>query len=687
MNDFNYKNMTPFKWFVLENFPFIENNFEAINNYRLFSKVVEYLNKMKDNVNLTGQQMENLTNAMIDLQNYVNNYFDNLDVQDEINNKLDEMVEQGTLQEIIADYLNSKAIFGFDTVQDMKQATNLINGSYAKTLGYYSKNDGGSGLYKIIPFTNQIIDNGEFIQINDNIVAQLISEEINVKLFGAYGNNINDDTTSFNNAINYAFKTNNYNVFVPSGNYLINGTIILKNEIKLIGENKYNSKIIQGINNIDSPLITTDITNNSQLQNISIDNISIISSGERRNYTILIYNTNSFNFINSRLIKQDNTLSNFHGLYVTKTQNFEGTIFITKISNSRFSKSFIKLNSTDGYIVNNEIWGDECECAIWLENASNNLIDGNQIVGGNIYGNIYIENTNDGLRITNNYFDGSYNDLNTQYGIYVNHLLYHSVISNNTFWKLKNGGIKCENINNTLITNNVFEETDYYNNGSPEIEISNGNNTFSNIISNNSFYRNKCLNEEKTSLIDRPINTVPIMIVNSSVAGSNPTLIINNNVSWDQFYKNIEATGNFICKNNMTSKLSTNSQLSTVNNTEMFNMRYEDNNDFRNKIITSHIPATITGNPRNWRINNVVLIESSSETSLDFNITSNQEFMYYINSSDNITNKPSFFTTPMILHFIPVRDSSTYGVEFCLYNNGFSFRFLINGQWGSWMTP
>lgn len=101
MNNFDYKNMTPFKWFVLENFPFIENDFDAINNYHLFSKVVEYLNKVIDDMNQVGQQTENITNAMTELQNYVNNYFDNLDVQDEINNKLDEMATDGTLENII----------------------------------------------------------------------------------------------------------------------------------------------------------------------------------------------------------------------------------------------------------------------------------------------------------------------------------------------------------------------------------------------------------------------------------------------------------------------------------------------------------------------------------------------------------------------------------------------------------
>ena len=106
MNNFDYKNLTPFKWFVLENFPFIENDFDAINNYHLFSKVVEYLNNTIDSMNLTGEQMENVTNAMTNLQNYVNNYFDNLDVQEEINNKLDEMAENGTLTQLIKQYID-----------------------------------------------------------------------------------------------------------------------------------------------------------------------------------------------------------------------------------------------------------------------------------------------------------------------------------------------------------------------------------------------------------------------------------------------------------------------------------------------------------------------------------------------------------------------------------------------------
>lgn len=82
--------LPPFKWFVLQNFPFIEEDFDAITNYQLLCKVVEYLNKTIDKTNELGEQVETLMN-----------WFNNLDVQDEVDNKLDEMVEDGTLAEII----------------------------------------------------------------------------------------------------------------------------------------------------------------------------------------------------------------------------------------------------------------------------------------------------------------------------------------------------------------------------------------------------------------------------------------------------------------------------------------------------------------------------------------------------------------------------------------------------------
>ena len=102
--NFIYKNLSPFKWFVLENFPFLEADFDALTEWQLFCKLGKEINKIIASQNLVGKQAEDLTKAFNDLYNYVNNYFKNLDIQTEINNKLNEMAEDGTLANIIEDY-------------------------------------------------------------------------------------------------------------------------------------------------------------------------------------------------------------------------------------------------------------------------------------------------------------------------------------------------------------------------------------------------------------------------------------------------------------------------------------------------------------------------------------------------------------------------------------------------------
>ncbi len=191
----NYKKLCPFKGWVLENFPFIEADFDAITNYELLCKIVEYLNK-------TSSQF----NDMIDNINYLNDWFNSLNLQDEVNNKLDEMVESGQLQEIIAEYLNANALWCFDTVEEMKEALNLIDGSFAKTLGYFEKNDGGMSTYKIRKVTNEdIIDEASIISLNDNtLVAELIpTNPLNIKVFGVKEDDSTDDSDNIQKAFDY----------------------------------------------------------------------------------------------------------------------------------------------------------------------------------------------------------------------------------------------------------------------------------------------------------------------------------------------------------------------------------------------------------------------------------------------------------------------------------------------------
>ena len=113
-NQSDYKNLTPFKsWLLLQintwgqnNFPFVESDFDELTNYGMMQKLMKALNDVISNENMVEDDMTNIFNAFTELQNYVNDYFDNLDVQEEINNKLDSMAEDGTLTNLIKDYVD-----------------------------------------------------------------------------------------------------------------------------------------------------------------------------------------------------------------------------------------------------------------------------------------------------------------------------------------------------------------------------------------------------------------------------------------------------------------------------------------------------------------------------------------------------------------------------------------------------
>ena len=102
----NFKQLVYMNMQQLTNFPYIEDDFDALTNYGLLCKVVDYLNQVIDNNNEQNTVVTNLYNAFVELQDYINDFFDNLDVQEEINNKLDEMTVDGSLTQIIKNYVD-----------------------------------------------------------------------------------------------------------------------------------------------------------------------------------------------------------------------------------------------------------------------------------------------------------------------------------------------------------------------------------------------------------------------------------------------------------------------------------------------------------------------------------------------------------------------------------------------------
>lgn len=422
MNNFDYKYMTPFKWFVLENFPFIENDFEAINNYRLFSKVVEYLNKMKDNVNLTGQQMENLTNAMIELQDYVNNYFNNLDIQDEINNKLDEMATDGTLENIINQEifgeLNNKVdnekLYGMKINSTRLYRKLIENGlNTMKTGDFYAFGQGFCMINEnkcVMALTNNVDNsnnNARIIEIN--LTNGSILREVIAPFGHCNGLSYNPDDgliyiagCSTKNPQTGALIRSN-KLFILTYEDFSYSNVEISTEITGISYDKISKKLYASINNEnDASIMELNKENYTIINTINLITNTVTSSGRQN----IVVNDNKIYRIlaNPNVIK----LYNIDGSFIN---NF---VFNEFMDESYFIGELQDIDIIGDYIYFNSSIFENVDCPLSIVNIGKTSLTKN-IINNNFFSQypyrnitLYIDNTTENFNpngTTNNKFN------------------------------------------------------------------------------------------------------------------------------------------------------------------------------------------------------------------------------------------------------------------------------------------
>lgn len=201
---------------------------ESMSYYETLCGLLSYL---KDTVipalNNNADAIIEVQNLMTELQNYVDNYFDNLDVQEEINNKLDEMVEDGTFQSLIDGYTtipeltnrvnileiqnSGKYIFIGDSyiaqLENNSWAHKLANKLNLTTGNYYIFGEGGAGFNKL---GNQ---NHNFLTLLQSNVSQIsnVNDISHIIVGGGYNDQENTSQETLEGTIqsfiNYCKKT------------------------------------------------------------------------------------------------------------------------------------------------------------------------------------------------------------------------------------------------------------------------------------------------------------------------------------------------------------------------------------------------------------------------------------------------------------------------------------------------
>lgn len=106
----SYTELRPFRFWCQKVLPLVYD--DSLSYYELLCKVVDYLNKTMEDVDHMNTDMDTLYSNFQEFQegtfriynelvDYVNTYFDELDVQEEIDNKLDDMVTSGELVTVL----------------------------------------------------------------------------------------------------------------------------------------------------------------------------------------------------------------------------------------------------------------------------------------------------------------------------------------------------------------------------------------------------------------------------------------------------------------------------------------------------------------------------------------------------------------------------------------------------------
>lgn len=169
-------------------------------------------------VNNNAEVVKELQELYVKLKNYVDNYFNNLDVQTEINNKLDEMATDGTLSTIIQPYLNQ-------ITEEFEEFKSSVNTQIATQNNKIASINATEPI--IVNSIEEMTENNKIYILSSNLHIYVGSNDTG-KIYGSSSNNILGYNTAlgksnmqelFNNDFDNLIGNKIYTIISNSGNY------------------------------------------------------------------------------------------------------------------------------------------------------------------------------------------------------------------------------------------------------------------------------------------------------------------------------------------------------------------------------------------------------------------------------------------------------------------------------------
>lgn len=238
---------------------------------------------------------------------------------------------------------DKKAIHIFNSLNDLKNSSYVKNNEMVKTLGFYTENDGGGGLYKIVNDDTIVSDNAIVIDLLNNLKAVLVIENntINFKQLGA--KNTLEDENFDNKEILEKYvnicDTNNktYKLIIPSGIWLFSPTHIQRTGGVIIeglnhtGSRTFTAPVIRAISEQDyiwkfgglADMENTSLAYDKTNTNNNIKNLVFSSDYKQLNYGALVLEYANYGFYDKLSFEQIRGT----GLYIRSSwENYFGML-------------------------------------------------------------------------------------------------------------------------------------------------------------------------------------------------------------------------------------------------------------------------------------------------------------------------------------------------------------------------
>lgn len=227
---------------------------DELSYYELLNKVIEKSNELGDTIN--------------ELIEYVNHYFDSLDIQKMIDKKLDEMAQDGTLANLINNVIFSslnnsvnKRVIKHITALEMINDTHIALNDVVITCGYYKVNDNGNAMYYVLD-----VNSGYNIPLSNGLFAYFVGDSGTPEQFGCKGDD-SDDTTGLKNLLNTCKCIS----FTPNKKYGFSSVLTIKSDTYINGNFSCLHSLIIDVSNDPNDGLVKISGDNCVFTNIKFD--------------------------------------------------------------------------------------------------------------------------------------------------------------------------------------------------------------------------------------------------------------------------------------------------------------------------------------------------------------------------------------------------------------------------------